>query len=48
MYENVSDESIYFEGDEFKPGEPLSEAAVKDKDWLGEHMAAGRVENVEE
>lgn len=43
MYRNVSDENIYFEGDEFKPGEALSEAAVQDKDWLGVEMASGRV-----
>lgn len=43
MYRNVSNESLYHEGDEFKPGEPISAVAAADKDWLGTEMAAERV-----
>ena len=48
MYQNVSDESIYFEGDEFHPGEALSETATKDRDWLAVEIASGRVMKDEE
>lgn len=43
MYRNISDDSLYHEGDEFKPGEPISAVAVADKDWLGERIASGLI-----
>ena len=44
-YENVSDHSLFFEGDEILPGK-LAPAAA-DQDWIDEHVQNGELEPTE-
>lgn len=46
QYKNVSDERLYFEGDEIKPGS-LAPAAAS-QDWIDQHVQDGKLEPVSE